>query len=175
MIDYLGFDNINNTIKDLGFENTRLSARKLDFNIYTSVGKTTAYEYARAYEMIMKKEILTPELCDEMIEILSKQTLNVMITRLLLPRYLEEKGTTDGFINYIASKSGGLGDEGNDDIVNCRNDGGIVSTKRGNYIVSIFISDFKDHYFYVDNPATLLGAEVNKIVFESFEKNGSIK
>ena len=56
MINYLGFDNINNTIKQLGFNNTYLNAKKLDFNIYHSIGKTTAYEYAKAYEMILKKK-----------------------------------------------------------------------------------------------------------------------
>ena len=151
MIDYLGFDNINNTIKQLGFKNTFLNARKLDFNIYNSIGKTTALEYAKAYEMILKKEILTPNLCNEIIEILSHQTKNDMIIRYLPPKYLEEKGSDHAFIKYIATKSGGLGDEGKEDIINCRNDGGIISTNLGNYIVSIFISGFHDHYFYADN------------------------
>ena len=175
MIDYLGFENINNTIKEMGFANSSLVAKKIDFNIYSSVGKTTAYEYAKAFEMILKKEILTPELCDEIIEILSKQTLNTMITRFLSPKYLEEKGTDDGFIKYMATKSGGLGDEVKSDIVTCRNDGGIISTSVGSYIISIFISDFEDHYFYYDNPATVLGGKISKMVFESFEKNGVIE
>ena len=34
MIEYLGFDNINKTIKDLGFNHTILKAKKLDFDIY---------------------------------------------------------------------------------------------------------------------------------------------
>lgn len=170
MIDYLGFDNINNTIKQLGFKNTFLNARKLDFNIYSSIGKTTAFEYAKAYEMILKKEILTPNLCNEIIEILSHQTKNDMIIRYLPPKYLEEKGSDHAFIKYIATKSGGLGEEGKKDIINCRNDGGIISTNLGDYIVSIFISGFHDHYFYADNPASLLGAKINKIIFEAFEK-----
>lgn len=174
MIDYLGFDNINNTIKQLGFKNTFLNARKLDFNIYNSIGKTTALEYAKAYEMILKKEILTPNLCNEIIEILSHQTKNDMIIRYLPPKYLEEKGSDHAFIKYIATKSGGLGDEGKEDIINCRNDGGIISTNLGNYIVSIFISGFHDHYFYADNPASLLGAKINKIIFEAFEKNNGL-
>lgn len=174
MIDYLGFDNINNTIKQLGFKNTVLNARKLDFNIYNSIGKTTALEYAKAYEMILKKEILTPNLCNEIIEILSHQTKNDMIIRYLPPKYLEEKGSDHAFIKYIATKSGGLGDEGKEDIINCRNDGGIISTNLGNYIVSIFISGFHDHYFYADNPASLLGAKINKIIFEAFEKNNGL-
>ena len=176
MIDYLGFDNINNTIKGLGFNNTYLNAKELDFNIYSSIGKTTAYEYARAYELILKKKILTPNLCDEIISILSNQTKNDMIIRFLSPKYLEEKGHNNSFIKYIATKSGGLGDEGKEDIINCRNDGGIISTNIGNYIISIFISNFSDHYFYADNPASLLGAKINKIIFETFEQNrGSIK
>lgn len=174
MIDYLGFDNINNTIKQLGFKNTVLNARKLDFNIYNSIGKTTALEYAKAYEMILKKEILTPNLCNEIIEILSHQTKNDMIIRYLPPKYLEEKGSDHAFIKYIATKSGGLGDEGKKDIINCRNDGGIISTNLGDYIVSIFISGFHDHYFYADNPASLLGAKINKIIFEAFEKNNGL-
>jgi len=176
MIDYLGFDNINNTIKRLGFKNTFLNAKKLDFNIYSSIGKTTAFEYAKAYEMILKNEILTPNLCDEIISILSHQTKNDMIKRFLPQKYLEEKGSENAFIKYIATKSGGLGDEGKEDIINCRNDGGIISTNVGSYIVSIFISNFKDHYFYADNPASLLGAKINKIIFETFESNkGLIK
>ena len=174
MIDYLGFDNINNTIKQLGFKNTFLNAKKLDFNIYNSIGKTTALEYAKAYEMILKKEILTPNLCNEIIEILSHQTKNDMIIRYLPPKYLEEKGSDHAFIKYIATKSGGLGDEGKKDIINCRNDGGIISTNIGDYIVSIFISGFHDHYFYADNPASLLGAKINKIIFEAFEKNNGL-
>lgn len=174
MIDYLGFDNVNNTIKQLGFKNTFLNAKKLDFNIYNSIGKTTALEYAKAYEMILKKEILTPNLCNEIIEILSHQTKNDMIIRYLPPKYLEEKGSDHAFIKYIATKSGGLGEEGKKDIINCRNDGGIISTNLGDYIVSIFISGFHDHYFYADNPASLLGAKINKIIFEAFEKNNGL-
>ena len=176
MIDYLGFNNINNTIKQLKFYNTCLMAEKLDFNLYSSIGKTTAYEYAKAYEMILKREILTPDLCDEIIKILSYQTKNDMIIRFLPPKYLEEKGSTDAFINYIATKSGGISDRKKKEITNCRNDGGIISTSMGNYIISIFINDFLDGYFYNDNPASTLGAKISQIIFETFERNnGSIK
>lgn len=171
MIEYLGYDNINNTIKKLGFTKTKLIANKLDFNLYTKVGETTAYEYACIFKMLLNNEILTPPLCKEIIGILSHQQYNQMLTYKLSPKYLEEIGTEKGFINYIASKSGGLGDEGKEDIVNCRNDGGIISTKYGEYIVSIFINNFKDHYFYSNNPAILLGSEINKILFEAVENN----
>lgn len=171
MIEYLGYEKINNTIKLLGFDNTKLISKKLDFTIYNTIGKTTAYEYANIYKILLNKQILTPDLCDEIIEILSNQTKNEMLTRKISPKYLEEKGSENSVIKYIASKSGGLGDAERNDITNCRNDGGIISTKYGNYIVSIFISDFSDHYFYSDNPAMLLGEEISKILFETFEQN----
>lgn len=176
MIEYLGFDNINNTIKSLGFKNTLLIAEKLDFNIYNKVGTTTAYEYAKAFKMLLNKEILTPELCDEIIEILSRQTLKVMLEKFLTPKYLDEKGIDHSYIKYIATKSGSFGGNEQDNMINCRNDGGIISTSVGNYIISIFIYDFKDHYFYNDNPAIILGSKINKLIFESFEHNkGTIK
>ena len=140
------------------------------------MGETTALEYANAYKLLLSKKILTTDLCEEIIEILSKQNYNEMITGAISPKYIEEKGTENGFIKYIASKSGALGDEGRTDIITCRNDGGIISTKIGSYIVSVFIQNFSDHYFYKNNPATLLGVEINKLLFETFEKNnGSFK
>ena len=126
--------------------------------------------------MLLNKEILTPELCDEIIEILSRQTLKVMLEKFLTPKYLDEKGIDHSYIKYIATKSGSFGGDEQDNMINCRNDGGIISTSVGNYIISIFIYDFKDHYFYNDNPAIILGSKINKLIFESFEHNkGTIK
>jgi len=170
MIDYLGFENINNTIKELGLKNTKLIAKKIDFNQYLQIGVTTAYEYANTYKMLLNSSILTPNLCNEIIDILSKQMYNQMIIKELPLKYIDSKGKTDSFIKYIASKSGGLGGE-NAKTVICRNDGGIISTKSGNYITSVFINNFSDYYFYDNNPATILGAKINKILFENFEKN----
>lgn len=170
MIEYLGFENINNTIKSLGFNNTSLIAKRLDFDVYNSIGKTTAYEFASVFRKILKKEILSPNLCDEIIAILSCQTKNEMLIKDLPKKYLYEKGNKEAYIRYIASKSGGLGSD-NKNIITCRNDGGIVCTKLGTYIISIFINNFADFYFYSDNPATILGAKISSLLFENFEEN----
>lgn len=171
MIEYLGFENINNTIKELGFEKTYLNARKLDFNIYKSVGKTTAYEYGRAYKMLLNKEILDSESCDEIIKILANQTKNEMIIKYLPTNYISRKGEEGVYLKYIATKSGGLGSGERDPKDNCRNDGGIISTLNGDYVISIFMDGLKDFYFYNDNPAIVLGAKISKLVFDEFEKN----
>lgn len=171
LIEYLGYENINNTIKNLGFTKTKLIAKTLDFTKYNSIGVTTAYEYAEIYRKLLNKEILNEDICDEIIDILSKQQKRDMLIKNIVPKFLYEKGTDNGFINYIASKSGGLGGE-YEDIVICRNDGGIFSTKCGYYIVSIFINNFADYYFYNDNPAIILGSKINKLLFETFKENG---
>ncbi len=170
IIEYLGYENINNTIKELGFNNTKLLCKSLNFDKYSKIGETTAYEYALLFKKIKNNEILNSNLCEEIIQILSTQTSNDMLVKKLSKKYLDEKGNKDSFINYIASKSGGLGGE-NKEIITCRNDGGIISTKYGSYIISIFIYNFSDYYFYRDNPSILLGSEINKIIFENFEIN----
>ena len=115
------------------------------------------------------------DICDEIIEILSNQTYRVMLLRYLSPKDLEEIGVSDTYIKYIATKSGALGDEGKEDMINCRNDGGIFSTEDGSYIISIFISGMKDRGFYPDNPAILLGGKISKVVLKTFkENNGEI-
>lgn len=170
LIEYLGYDNINNTIRNLGFIKTKLVAKTLDFTIYNSIGVTTAYEYAEIYRKLLNKEILNEQICEEIIDILSKQQKKDMLIKNIFPKYLYQKGTDNGFINYIASKSGGLGGE-YEDISICRNDGGIFSTQCGDYIVSIFINNFSDYYFYNDNPAIILGSKINNLLFETFKKN----
>lgn len=45
MIEYLGLENINKTIKLLGFKDTMLICPKLDFNFFKEIGETTAKEY----------------------------------------------------------------------------------------------------------------------------------
>lgn len=171
MIEYLGFDQINKTIKKLGFEKTELLAPKLDFSKYSKIGRTTAYEYAKIYKMLNNKKILNQESCNEILQILQNQKYNELLTKRLPPDKLGKKGKDDVFIHFIASKSGGLGDE-RADIINCRNDGGMISTKKGTYFISMFIYDFEDYYFYNDNPAILLGSEISRLILENFENNG---
>ena len=83
MIEYLGIENINNTIKSLGFKNTMLICPKLDFNIYKEIGKTTAKEYGELYIKLLNKEILKPETCEEILEILKNQLHNDLLIRKL--------------------------------------------------------------------------------------------
>lgn len=168
LIDFLGIENINKTIGELGFKNTTLFNR-LDLVKYHKFGCTTPYEYARAYKMIYDAKVINEEVSHNILEVLKKQKHQDMLVKGLPQLDILFKGTDDSVINYIASKSGTIvwTDEA---MKNARNDGGIVSTKYGDYIISIFISDVDDLQFNYDNKGIEVGAEISKIIFDRFTK-----
>ena len=170
MIDYLKKDNINQTLQALGLKHTKLIADILDFDIYPQIGTTTAKEYATIFKMLRNEEILTPPLCQEIIEILKTQTKNELLIHQLPLNDLDTIGKQDAILSYIASKSGGLGDKTRK-IPNCRNDGGIISTKYGNYIVSIFIHHFKDEHWHIHNEGMQIGTKISSILYHNFINN----
>jgi beta-lactamase class A len=168
LIDFLGIDNINKTIKDIGLEKTRLLNR-LDFSKFKKFGISTPYEYALTYEKILNGELFSRELCDKMLEILKKQKSNDMLTKGLNQLDILFKGTDQSNIKYIASKSGTIVWE-TDEVENVRNDGGIIFTNNGYYIIAIFISDFKDLSFNYNNEAINLGSEINGLLYKILNK-----
>lgn len=174
IIEYLGIDNINNTIKELGFERTKL-LNKIDFTKYKGLGLTTPYEYGLAYEKILTGKLFNEEITNEILEILKKQQKNDMLVKGLPLHDILFKSTDESLIKYIASKSGSIAWE-TDEVDNVRNDGGIISTIHGDYIISIFISGFDEMYLHYNNEAINCGSKIHKIIFDEFIKNkGSFK
>jgi beta-lactamase class A len=169
LIDYLGLDNINNTIKGLGFKDTKLF-NKLDLIKYKKFGQTTPYEYAIVFKKILNNEIFNQEISKQILSILKKQKYNDMLVK-GLPQYdVLLKGTDESKIKFIASKSGTIIWTG-PEMKNARNDGGIISTVYGEYIISIFVSDIDDLQFNYDNEGINCGAEINKIIYDLFVRN----
>ena len=159
MIDYLGIDNINNTIKDLGLKNTILH-NKIDFDKYTRLGTTTPRDYGFIFEKISKRELWSPDISDEMLEIFKKQNYNSILTRGLPQYYLDSEDTGEEELIYIASKSGSMNA--------CRNDGGIISTPYGKYVLVLFTKDFYDPLYYPDHESTLFGTKVSRLFFDQY-------
>jgi len=163
MIDYLGLENINNTIKELGFEKTKL-LNKIDFTKYEGIGISTPYEYGIVYQKILMGEIFNKNISNEIFEILKKQQINDVLIKKLPLLDVIFKGTKDSLVNYIASKSGWIADT-NDKKNNVRNDGGIISTVYGEYIISIFILGFD---CYNHEEVINCASEISKIIFDNF-------
>lgn len=169
LIDYLGIDNINKTIQELGFKNTKL-LHEINISKYLELATTTPYEYARVFEMLYKGEIINKEISNNCLDILKRQKHRYMLEKYLPPLDMVLIGDSASNINYIASKSGGIVWE-DDKVKNVRNDGGIISTKNGDYIISIFISNLDDLRYNFDNLGIEIGGQISKLIYENVIKN----
>lgn len=159
LIDLLGIDNINNTCMDLGLKDTILH-NKIDFEKYSKLGTTTPRDYGKFFELLYKKELWSKEISEEMIEILKKQHYNTILTRDLPQYFLDSENTGDEELFSIASKSGSMNA--------CRNDGGIVYTPYGGYVLSFFTKEFVDSLYYNDHESYRFGGKVSRLMFDQF-------
>lgn len=158
MIDYLGLDRINRCIKELGCENTVLY-NSLHFERYEKLGTSTPRDYGSIFTRLAKGELISPEADRKMVEILKKQQYNSMITKDFPPVYMDSDNTDDILIS-VASKSGSMNA--------CRNDGGIVYTPYGPYVIVMFHKEFSDAMYYPAHPATAFGARVSRMILDQF-------
>lgn len=159
MIDYLGIEEINEVTKELGFVNTVLH-NKIDFAKYRQLGTSTVKDYAKALTLIAKGDLFSKEASAKMLEILRKQHYNNMLTRNLPKYFLDSENTGDEEIIFIGSKGGSMN--------NCRNDGGIITTPYGSYVVVMFTKEFHDPLYYIDHESSNFGAKVSRLFFDQY-------
>ena len=160
LIDYLGIENINRAIKELGCDNTKLLS-KFKLGKYELFSVITAKDYANVWKKINNKELYDANISKEIIDILKHQKYHEMVLDGIDDVY---KDVDNSVIKYIATKSGKY--------KNVRNDGGIVSTIYGDYILVIFIKDFKDEFYMNDSYAYEYGRKISNIIFNNFINRG---
>ncbi len=158
MIDYLGVETVNKCIEKLGFKDTVLH-NPINFELYEHLGTSTPRDYAGVFTRLAGEGLISPEVDERMLEILKKQHYNSMITKDFPPFYMDSDNTDDVMIR-VASKSGSM-DE-------CRNDGGIVYTPYGPYVIVMFHKNFSDAMYYANHPATVFGAKISRMILDQF-------
>lgn len=158
MIDYLGIDTINRCIQRLGCRDTVLH-NPIDFEKYDRLGTTTPRDYASIFVRMARGKLLSPQSDARMVEILKKQHYNSMITGNFPPVYMDPDNTDDVLIR-VASKSGSMNA--------CRNDGGIIYTPYGSYVLVMLHKDFSDAMYYPGHPATVFGARVSRMLLDQY-------
>ena len=158
VIDYLGIDNINACIQKLGCKDTVLH-NVLDFAKYHQLGTTTPRDYASMFVRIQNRTLVSPEASEQMWQILSQQHYNSMIVR-SLPQFYVDPDNYDEQLFWFASKSGSMNA--------CRNDGGIITTPYGSYVIVMLNKDFSDKQYYPDHPATVFGSRVSRLIFDQY-------
>lgn len=158
LIDYLGIDAINACIQKLGCKDTVLH-NVLDFAKYHQLGTTTPRDYASMFVRIQNRTLVSPEASEQMWEILSQQHYNSMIVK-SLPQFYVDPDNYDEQLFWFASKSGSMNA--------CRNDGGIITTPYGSYVIVMLNKDFSDKQYYPDHPATVFGSRVSRLIFDQY-------
>ena len=159
LIDYLGVDNINACIQALGCKDTILH-NPIDFEKYDMLGTSTPRDYASMFERMAQGTLISPEASAQMLAICKQQHYNSMLTKSIPAYYLDPDNFDDGEIIYVASKSGSMNA--------CRNDGGIISTPYGKYVIVLFNKEFSDAMYYPEHPATVFGSKVSRLVFDQY-------
>ena len=157
VIDYLGLETINACIRELGFAHTVLH-NPLHFDRYDKLGTTTPRDYAALFARLAKGALVSPEASAEMLSIFRSQHYNAMLTAGFPPYYLDCEETGDPELIWVASKSGSMNA--------CRNDGGIVHTPYGEYVIVLMNKNFEDIIEYNAHPAMVYGARVSRMVLD---------
>lgn len=175
IIDYLGLDNINKTINDYGFVNTRMYS-EIDLTKYNRVGVTTPYEYAMLFKGFLTNEFFEESISKEIIDIFKMQKYNSVLTKFIPKQYFDKKEDKN-IIRYIASKSGKMSgkifDIPTDTIIN---DGGIISTVYGDYIISIFAKEKYDENRLREFDTADVCSKISELILSHFLSNkGSLK
>lgn len=158
LIDYLGIDSINDCIQRLGCKDTKLH-NVLDFEKYHQLGTTTPRDYASMFVRIQNRTLVSEKASQEMWETLSQQHYNSMLVR-ALPQYYVDPDNYDEQMFWFASKSGSMNA--------CRNDGGIITTPYGSYVIVMLHKEFSDPQYYPEHPATVFGSRVSRLVFDQY-------
>lgn len=159
LIDYLGIEHINQTIQELGFKDTVLH-NKIDFDKYNKLGTSTPNDYGKLFKLLAEKKLINEKVSLEMLEIFKMQHYNSMIVRDFPQYYLDSEDTGDDELIYVASKSGSMNA--------CRNDGGIVFTPYGPYVIVMFNKEFHDKLYYPNHDSTVYGGRISRLIFDQF-------
>ena len=157
IIDYLGLDQINRCIRELGFAHTVLH-NTLHFDRYSRLGTTTPRDYGSLFAQVARGSLVSPQASREMLTIFRAQHYNTMLTADFPPYYLDCEETGDPELIWVASKSGSMNA--------CRNDGGIVHTPYGEYVIVLMNKNFEDIIEYNAHPAMVYGARVSRMVLD---------
>ena len=160
LIDYLGLDTINACIRELGFAHTVLH-NALHFDRYRQLGTTTPRDYASLLAQMARGTLVSKAASVEMLAILRQQHYNTMLAGSIPPYYTDpEESHADPDLIYVASKSGSMDA--------CRNDGGLIHTPYGDYVLVMMCSDFANKLEVYDLPSVIYGNRVSRMLFDQY-------
>lgn len=165
LIDYVGLSYINEVIARLGLRDSKLH-NPIDFSKYRQLGTTTAKDYGRIWKLMANRELISCKASEEMLAICRKQHYHSMLTGKFPCYYMDEDnyGAPENQFIWVASKSGSMNA--------CRNDGGIVHTPYGEYVIVLLNKEFADISYHDDHEAYRYGQAVSRLVLDQYLARG---
>ena len=162
LIDRLGVEQINATLAANGYRHTRLGGG-IDFDKLSedkfALGVGTPAEFVRFFSQLWRCEILMPPARRELIEMMRIQKyIEPLRRRLPSDPYAREFGAADS--TWVASKTGSL------DGVRCET--GLVYASGAAWAICVMTKDVQDLRPTSDNEATLLIADLSRLVFDAW-------
>jgi len=132
MIDLVGLDRINETMRSLGLPNTHIFQRLGDPKAGLDARKmnvSTACEMSRLLELIARHQAVSPEASEDMLRIMRRQDYRHELSR-NLP--WNELGRLDNHLeNWVAEKGGAF-------IHGIRTSGAVFHGSRGSFVMAAF-------------------------------------
>lgn len=155
VLDEIGVRAVNRRMEMLGLPNLKIFRKVFgkealvypEWENEFGLGMVTPREMCELLEKITRKEIISPEACDQMISIMRRQFLDTRI-----PRYISGDGV------WVANK-GGSGTHN-------RHDAAIIHTPKCDYVLCIFTKNNQDTSWRYDNEAHTAMADISKLVFD---------
>lgn len=167
LIDLLGLEAVNATIRNLGLQHTRL-VNKVDFEAIdgdvTRFGVSTAREFARALEQVAQGAFINRSVCDTIIEIMERQQYLDLLPRYLpYNPYARELKLPTGL--RIANKTGFFS--------GIRCDTALLFLPRSTLIVVALSKDCPDQSFNPENEGAVLLGRIGRVIYDHFaERSG---
>lgn len=145
LIDLVGMESVNETLRSLGLQQTRLQRRMMDLTAaaHGNENISTPAEAARIMELLHRGEFISRSVCDEILAILKKPKTGNLGTAL-------PEGTP------IASKPGGMS--------GVTTEWAIVQLRDRPYAVAVM----ENYSLQQDAPAAV--REISKVLFEHFQR-----
>jgi beta-lactamase class A len=158
VLDAIGIGATAATMEKMGYPNTKIHSKvfRRDTSVFPErsrqfgLGSTTPDEMIRLCEAVHRKEILSPSICDEMLEHLRACDDRDKFPRLLPPE------------TKVAFKTGSLSDT--------RTAAGIIECPGGPVAVCVMSYDNEDKRWVPDNAGNRLCAEVARAVHDHFDR-----
>ena len=161
LIDYLGLDTINAFIRSIGCTHTKLHRSLRSDNWSEKLGTITPRDMGRFFCPVGKGRTGQPpgQRCHA--QCVPPAALQHHAGGQHPPYYTDpEESHADPDLIYVASKSGSMDA--------CRNDGGLIHTPYGDYVLVMMCTDFANKLEVNDHPSVIYGNRVSRMLFDQY-------